>query len=152
MSIERRATGYETYDPAWWKKAVCKDVKPDDMFPVNERNQRIVIQQVCVGMACPVKFSCLVAAIEAGDDEGVWGAKTPAERKRINRQQLLTIAHSSRNKKIADQVAANTNPEVVMGTTVDGLRSFPREIGSVALTLPNLPIEELLPAAESRSA
>ena len=64
-------------------KAACQGKDPDLWFP--ERNQgpkgSDEAKGICEG--CPVRSPCLEYALEAGEAFGIWGGKTPAERRRM---------------------------------------------------------------------
>ncbi|OZB85008.1 WhiB family transcriptional regulator [Microbacterium sp. 13-71-7] len=61
----------------WWERATCARVTPDLFVPeCGELAGRT--KRVC--WECPVRQQCVVHAIVAGEDTGVWGATTPRER------------------------------------------------------------------------
>lgn len=83
----------------WRHSAVCRDVDPDLFFPVGDEGDLVAAQvadakRVCGG--CPAVTRCLDWALSTGQDEGVWGGTTPAERRALRRsprlRQLLEVA------------------------------------------------------------
>lgn len=63
--------------------ALCegKATEADDpWFPESARKHQSS-KALCLG--CPVKASCLQDALARGEEHGVWGGTTPAERRRI---------------------------------------------------------------------
>ena len=67
--------------PAFFSNANCKDADPTIFFA--ESNSKIAqAKQVCAG--CPIQQMCLDWAVENAED-GVYGAMTPRERKKIRK-------------------------------------------------------------------
>lgn len=69
-------------------RAACRDVDPELFFPVGTgdvaRAQTAAAKRVC--RRCTVQVTCLDWALGAGQDEGVWGALDPAERRELRRR------------------------------------------------------------------
>lgn len=79
----------------WRDNASCRDQDPELFFSVGEgasaRAQDDEAKSVCD--RCPVVAECLDWAIDAGVDDGIWGAMTPAERrafKKSGRQAVVS--------------------------------------------------------------
>jgi WhiB family redox-sensing transcriptional regulator len=70
-------------DQDWRAEALCAQVDPDLFFAVGAREHREA-KQVC--RQCPVRMECLVHAMEAPIDHGIWGGMTERERRRFRRQ------------------------------------------------------------------
>ncbi|MFD0855856.1 WhiB family transcriptional regulator [Actinomadura adrarensis] len=69
----------------WAESASCRSVDPDLFFPVGGESSYsahiVQIRQICA--ACPVASPCLEWALSTAEPDGVWGGKTPDERRRI---------------------------------------------------------------------
>ena len=67
----------------WRHRAVCRDVNPELFFPTSEvgPGARQVAAAKAVCHRCPVTGECLAWAQESGQDHGIWGGMTPAERR-----------------------------------------------------------------------
>lgn len=70
----------------WMRWASCAEVEPDLFFP-EAGSPGAAAKRVCA--RCPVRRRCLRAAIERGEEFGVWGGLTAAER---NEPQPLELA------------------------------------------------------------
>lgn len=80
---------------SWRQQARCRTADPDVFFDPEAEAQALAI---CNGrrllgqahktlMPCPVREACLADALRHGDQYGVRGGKTEAERRRLPRQQ-----------------------------------------------------------------
>lgn len=74
--------------------AVCRPgggYEPDLWFPTSDERtskgkaDRAVAQAVCA--TCPVRAACLAYALDAGEDAGVWGGKSEAQRRQLRRER-----------------------------------------------------------------
>lgn len=76
---------------AWSRDAACGDARDDRHYPVGRSGAEGLARglaeakQVCAG--CPVRAECLAHAIEQGEDHGVWGGLSPAERRAVTRRR-----------------------------------------------------------------
>jgi len=72
---------------SWKHDAACVGVDPDLFFGATEAEAKAV----CAG--CPVKVDCLIYAVENDILHGVWGGRTPAERKddRLARRNIVKL-------------------------------------------------------------
>ena len=65
-------------EPDWTRRASCTNSDPDAWFPETPRTRvDPAVTRVCA--ACPVRTSCLAAAI-ADDEHGVWGGTRRGQR------------------------------------------------------------------------
>lgn len=71
----------------WMMDAACTQTNPDMFFP-NDREEAIDALKVCA--TCRVTQQCLEYAKRNGFNDGVWGGKTPRQRRDINRPEPLT--------------------------------------------------------------
>lgn len=71
----------------WRHEAVCRDVDPDLFYPVGTDGPAMlqVAQAKAVCRRCPVVSQCLDWALEHGENDGIWGAMTPDERRALRR-------------------------------------------------------------------
>ena len=63
------------------EQAACINSDPDIFFPDSPSNYTIRVRQakrICAG--CPVALQCLAQAIH-GEEHGIWGGTTEAERR-----------------------------------------------------------------------
>ncbi|MFN2495926.1 MAG: WhiB family transcriptional regulator [Pseudonocardiaceae bacterium] len=74
----------------WTAQAACRDRCDDLMYPDSDEDsviyQRGVASARAVCAWCPVRLACLEHAVVAGEDHGVWGGTTPAERRAMSRR------------------------------------------------------------------
>jgi WhiB family redox-sensing transcriptional regulator len=71
----------------WRKRAACKDEDPELFFPVGVDGPALlqIAEAKAVCRRCPVVNECLTWALTMGEDDGVWGAMTPDERRKLRR-------------------------------------------------------------------
>jgi WhiB family transcriptional regulator, redox-sensing transcriptional regulator len=66
----------------WRSRGACLRFDPELFFP-NAADDPAAAVAVC--STCPVQASCLAAALDAGECDGVWGGTTPYERRVMRR-------------------------------------------------------------------
>lgn len=67
----------------WRDNAACRDIDPELFFPAGigtEDPQTVEAKAFCK-VFCTVRLECLDWALTHGEDWGVWGGTTPAERR-----------------------------------------------------------------------
>lgn len=83
----RRLTTVAAPDKDWRARAACQYVDPDLHFPTTNtpggRAQLAEAKRVCGG--CLVRQPCLEWALKTGQTTGVWGGKSPRQRKEMRR-------------------------------------------------------------------
>ncbi|MET8334332.1 WhiB family transcriptional regulator [Streptosporangium canum] len=62
----------------WMAQARCAEVDPDRWFPEKGASSRAA-KRVC--RSCEVRAECLTYALDNGEDFGVWGGLSEAERR-----------------------------------------------------------------------
>ncbi|MEU6406832.1 WhiB family transcriptional regulator [Streptomyces sp. NPDC046985] len=71
----------------WRDQAACVGEDPDIFFPLADSvapgAETALARSIC--RRCPVLLACRTWAIERGEDEGIWGATTAAQRRAIRR-------------------------------------------------------------------
>lgn len=71
----------------WRQYGACLDEDPELFFPVGTTGPALVqtedAKSVC--RACPVRAECLRWALESGQESGVWGGTSEAERRALHR-------------------------------------------------------------------
>jgi WhiB family redox-sensing transcriptional regulator len=80
MSVEFPNLRYQEFD--WMSLAQCKGTHTDLFFPDVATASSAVYKnakEVCQG--CPVQWDCLQFAVENGIQEGMWGGRSPNERR-----------------------------------------------------------------------
>jgi WhiB family transcriptional regulator, redox-sensing transcriptional regulator len=65
---------------SWQDAGLCGQTDPEAFFPEKGGSTREA-KQVC--RSCEVRAECLEYALEAGEPWGVWGGKSPEERREM---------------------------------------------------------------------
>ena len=75
----------------WMTRAACRAKDPELFFPISENGPGAVqvaeAKAVCRG--CPVREFCLDYAVTTGQEAGIWGGLTPAERRLLRGRASL---------------------------------------------------------------
>lgn len=73
----------------WRDRAACRTEDPEIFFPVGETGpaQLQILEAQTVCRRCPVTNACFAWAIETGQEHGIWGASTEADRKNHRRRR-----------------------------------------------------------------
>lgn len=66
-----------TQPPEWMTLARCAETDPELFYPSKGENPTIA-RQICA--KCEVVAQCLAYALDSGEEHGVWGGTSPAER------------------------------------------------------------------------
>lgn len=67
----------------WRDSALCAQTDPDAFYPENGGSTRAA-KRICAD--CPVQNECLLDALDRGEEFGVWGGLSRAERRRLKKQ------------------------------------------------------------------
>ena len=72
----------------WRHRAACHDLDPELFFPVgiSEPALRQIKLAKTVCARCPVRVECLRWALDSGQEFGVWGGLSEAERRSVRRR------------------------------------------------------------------
>ncbi|WP_282797368.1 WhiB family transcriptional regulator [Streptomyces sp. CC224B] len=72
----------------WRHNAVCREEDPELFFPIGTTGPApLQIEEAkAVCRRCPVMEQCLQWALEHGEDAGVWGGLSEAERRAMKRR------------------------------------------------------------------
>lgn len=78
-------------DDGWMESALCGTLPTEEadaiFFPHHPKGVTPDYRRAkAICTACPVRTSCLAYAIAHRIPEGVWGARTPGERKQMSRE------------------------------------------------------------------
>jgi WhiB family transcriptional regulator, redox-sensing transcriptional regulator len=76
----------------WRGRAACRDENPELFFPIGDgaaAQEQVARAKVVCGR-CPVRQQCLDFALSTGQDAGIWGGLTAAERRLVRRDRLST--------------------------------------------------------------
>lgn len=92
-------------DHTWQYQAVCQSteynpVDPEMFFPEPDEMDRIRAAKALCGQ-CPVRRTCLDAALEGGDTEGIRGGLTEEERGPLHEKLVHRLDYSRVNAVIA---------------------------------------------------
>ncbi|SBU92085.1 WhiB family transcriptional regulator, redox-sensing transcriptional regulator [Streptomyces sp. Ncost-T6T-1] len=92
-------------DQTWQADAVCRSteynaVDPDIFFPEPDETNKIAAAKSLCGQ-CPVRRTCLDAALEGGDTDGIRGGLTEEERGPLHAK----IAHRLDYSRVNDTIA-----------------------------------------------
>ncbi|MFZ3562811.1 WhiB family transcriptional regulator [Streptomyces sp. BH097] len=72
----------------WRFGAACRNEDPELFFPIGETGPALfqIEEAKAVCRRCPVMEQCLQWALESGQDSGVWGGLSEAERRSMKRR------------------------------------------------------------------
>ncbi|WP_323056027.1 WhiB family transcriptional regulator [Streptomyces sp. NEAU-W12] len=71
----------------WIREAACAGEDPELFFPLTERESESQVARArAVCRRCRVLLACRRWAVEQGEDAGIWGATTAAQRRAIRRE------------------------------------------------------------------
>jgi WhiB family transcriptional regulator, redox-sensing transcriptional regulator len=70
-------------DQNWRAFALCSKTDPDLWFSAGAIEHKLA-KRVC--RSCPVRKECLLYAMDAPIDHGIWGGLTERERRRVRRK------------------------------------------------------------------
>ena len=72
----------------WRNRAACLDESPELFFPIGTTRRAILQIEAAKAVCrrCTVAAICLAWAIEAHQDEGVWGGMSEDERRALKRR------------------------------------------------------------------
>ncbi|MGW0511562.1 WhiB family transcriptional regulator [Streptomyces olivaceoviridis] len=77
----------------WRDQASCAGEDPDIFFPLSDLaapgTEAALARAIC--RRCPVLIACRTWALDHGEDDGIWGATTAAQRRAIRRATTETI-------------------------------------------------------------
>ncbi|QMU79045.1 WhiB family transcriptional regulator [Streptacidiphilus sp. PB12-B1b] len=115
-------------DHAWQARAACRprrhhDVDPEQFFPEHHETSKIAAAKALCGQ-CPVQRTCLDAALETRDTEGIRGGLTEEERAPLHENLQHRLDYSRVNDAIAGRDIHLTKAErkaVVTAVYRDGL-------------------------------
>ena len=79
MHPAKREALVRRIEVGWQDQALCRMFPDDDWFPVPATSQ-VVTDLVEVCQHCPAQRSCLAAALAMGEEHGIWGGTTEADR------------------------------------------------------------------------
>ena len=76
----------------WRHRSICRDEDPELFFPVGTSGPALlqIAEAKTVCRRCPVVPECLAWAFESGQDTGVWGGMSEAERRAQRRRTART--------------------------------------------------------------
>ncbi|GAC1531602.1 MAG: hypothetical protein NVS3B12_07910 [Acidimicrobiales bacterium] len=69
---------------SWRQTAACRGVDPDIFYPAIEEDAEVA-KSICA--QCHARQTCLEYALTNRERDGVWGAATEKERRRMLRQR-----------------------------------------------------------------
>lgn len=83
--------------PDWRHDAICRDEDPELFFPIGDTGPALtqIEQAKNTCRRCPVTDECLRWALEAGQDDGVWGGMSEIERRELKRRANATSSQST---------------------------------------------------------
>ncbi len=87
----RLAVADRVADPDWRSRGLCLHGDPELFFPSPTEDPGPALE-VCA--RCPVRGSCLAAALDAGDSDGVWGGTTVEERRAMRIVWMSKVARA----------------------------------------------------------
>ncbi|QKW53576.1 WhiB family transcriptional regulator [Streptomyces buecherae] len=102
-------------DHTWQDQAVCQSteynpVDPETFFPKPDETDKIATaKSLC--RQCPVRQTCLDAALEGGDTDGIRGGMTEEERRPLHERLAHRLDYSRVNATIAGRDVHLTKAE-----------------------------------------
>ena len=76
----------------WRAEAACRDEDPELFFPLGDTGPALMqiedAKSVC--RSCAVTTDCLSWALESGQEAGIWGGMSEAERRQWRRRSART--------------------------------------------------------------
>ncbi|MGW4492320.1 WhiB family transcriptional regulator [Streptomyces sp. NPDC004376] len=102
-------------DHTWQNQAVCQsteynDVDPETFFPNPDETGKIAAAKALCAQ-CPVRRTCLDAALETGDSHGIRGGMTEEERQPLHEKIASRLDYSRVNDTIAGRDVHLTKAE-----------------------------------------
>ncbi|WP_328476603.1 WhiB family transcriptional regulator [Streptomyces sp. NBC_00377] len=98
--------------PDWRDQAACVGEDPEIFFPLSDLaapgTEAALARAVC--RRCAVLVACRDWALEHGEDDGIWGATTAAQRRTIRRATIEPAPASGRRGDRAGQVGDGALP------------------------------------------
>lgn len=85
----------------WQDQALCRKFPDNDWFPA-PATSRVVTELVEVCHRCPAQRSCLAAALAMGEEHGIWGGTTEADRA----SGVAALARGASVPDVLDQLTA----------------------------------------------
>ncbi|WP_432020264.1 WhiB family transcriptional regulator [Streptomyces sp. 1222.5] len=78
-------------------RAVCREEDPELFFPIGNTGPALlqIEEAKAVCRRCPVTDQCLQWALEAGQEDGVWGGLSEGERRAMKRRAARNRARSA---------------------------------------------------------
>lgn len=90
MSVATTSSESHRADPPmnWRDRAACLEEDPELFFPIGAKEPAMLqveeAKHVCA--RCEVRTDCLLWALRAGEDHGVWGGLSEDERRALRRR------------------------------------------------------------------
>ncbi|MDT0464786.1 WhiB family transcriptional regulator [Streptomyces gibsoniae] len=102
-------------DHTWQDQAVCQSteynpVDPEIFFPEPDETAKITTAKSLCGQ-CPVRRTCLDAALEGGDTDGIRGGMTQEERAPLHEKLASRLDYSRVNATVAGRDVHLTKAE-----------------------------------------
>jgi WhiB family transcriptional regulator, redox-sensing transcriptional regulator len=79
IHASKRAALVRRIEVGWQDQALCRKFPDDDWFPA-PATAHVVAELIAVCQHCPAQRSCLAAALAMGEEHGIWGGTTEADR------------------------------------------------------------------------
>lgn len=72
-------------DSSWRDDAACRNADPDLLFPVGTTGDAIEDTEAAIALCrrCPVREQCLEYAMVTNQRDGIWGAMSEEDRRRM---------------------------------------------------------------------
>lgn len=70
---------------SWMSRGACLETGGEQFFP-DEKGSAADAKRICLG--CEVKVECLDYALKAPMTKGIWGGKSPQQRKALRRKEV----------------------------------------------------------------
>jgi WhiB family redox-sensing transcriptional regulator len=99
MHPSKREALVRRIEVGWQDQALCRKFPDDDWVPAPATSQ-VVAELVEVCHRCPAQRSCLAAALAMGEEHGIWGGATEADR----HQALCDLSRGAHVPEVLDRL------------------------------------------------
>jgi WhiB family transcriptional regulator, redox-sensing transcriptional regulator len=99
MHPAKREALVRRIDVGWQDQALCRKFPDDDWFPAPATAQ-VVAELVEVCQRCSAQTSCLAAALAMGEEHGIWGGTTEADR----HHAVSALGHGASVPQVLDRL------------------------------------------------
>lgn len=97
---------------SWIERALCAESDPSIFLGGVENSHKLAIS-TC--NRCPVKTDCLDFALKNGEDNGIWGGTTPAERRELAKKMSVGLVPILETQAEKPEIRVNRHTSLEVG-------------------------------------